>query len=224
MERARVLFRFRELLERHFEDVAELIVRENGKLLNEARGSLRRGIDVVEFACGLPAMLTGSSASDVSRHVDSHTEIEPLGVVVGIPPYNFPAMIPLWMMPIAVGCGNTFVLKPAEKAPLTGAMLAGLFAVAGLPNGVVNIVHGGREVSERLVSNPDVAAISFVGSSPVAESVFKAGTANGKRVQALGGAKNYLVVMPDADAMRSMPAIINSCFGSAGQRCLLEVF
>lgn len=220
MERVRVLFRYRELLEKNFESISKLIVRENGKLLSEARGSLRRGIDVVEFACGLPAMLTGTSVTDVSKHVDSHTEIEPLGVVVGIPPYNFPAMIPLWMMPIAIGCGNTFVLKPAEKAPLTGALLASLFEEAGLPAGVVNIVHGGRQVSERLISNPEVAAISFVGSSPVAEAVYKAGTAAGKRVQALGGAKNYLVVVQDADLPRSVPAIINSCFGSAGQRCL----
>jgi malonate-semialdehyde dehydrogenase (acetylating)/methylmalonate-semialdehyde dehydrogenase len=219
-DRARVLFRFRELLEEHFLDIAKGIVRENGKLLSEAKGSLRRGIDCVEFACGIPSQLLGQTLPDVSRDVDCSVIREPVGVVVGIPPFNFPAMIPLWMMPIAVACGNPFILKPAEKAPLTGTRLVELFAEAGLPAGVVGIVQGGKEVSERLLANNHVAAVSFVGSSAVAASVYKTAAAHGKRVQALGGAKNHLIVLPDADLPRSLPALIGSCFGCAGQRCL----
>ncbi len=219
-DRARVLFRFRELLEANFDDLARSIVRENGKLLSEARGSLRRGIDVVEFACGIPSLLMGRMLPDISRDVDSYTVLEPVGVVVGIPPFNFPAMIPLWMMPLAVACGNAFVLKPAEKAPLTGTRLAELFQEASLPDGVVSVVQGGKEVSERLIANPHVQAVSFVGSSAVAAAVYRAAAGHGKRVQALGGAKNYLIVLPDADLSRSVPALIGACFGCAGQRCL----
>ena len=219
-DRARVLFRYRELLEEHFEDLARLIVRENGKLLSEARGSLRRGVDVVEFACGVPSLLMGRVLPEIARNMDSYVIHEPLGVVVGIPPFNFPAMIPLWMMPLAVACGNAFLLKPAEKAPLTGARLVELFADAGLPPGVVGVVHGGKEVSERLITDPRVQAVSFVGSSAVAESVYRTASAHGKRVQALGGAKNHLIVMPDADLERSLPALVGACFGCAGQRCL----
>src|SRR5262249_11356338 len=219
-DRARVLFRFRELLEANFDELARSIVRENGKLLSEARGSLRRGIDVVEFACGVPSLLMGRTLPDVSRDVDSYVVREPVGVVAGIPPFNFPAMIPLWMMPIAVACGNCFILKPAEKAPLTGTRLVELFAEAGLPEGVVSVVQGGKDVSERLIANPHVQAVSFVGSSAVAESVYRLGTAHGKRVQALGGAKNSLIVLPDADVARTLPALSGSCFGCAGQRCL----
>ena len=219
-ERARVLFRYRELLEAHFDELAELAVRENGKLLTEARGSVRRGLDVVEFACGIPSLLMGKTLPDIARNVDSYVVHEPLGVVVGIPPFNFPAMIPLWMMPLAVACGNTFLLKPAEKAPLTGTRLVELFAQAGLPPGVVGVVQGGKEVSERLIGNTHVKAVSFVGSSAVAESVYRLAASHGKRVQALGGAKNHLIVLPDADLPRSVPALIGSCFGCAGQRCL----
>jgi malonate-semialdehyde dehydrogenase (acetylating)/methylmalonate-semialdehyde dehydrogenase len=219
-DRARVLFRFRELLEANFLELARGIVRENGKLLSEAKGSVRRGIDVVEFACGIPTQLMGQTLGDVSRDVDCYTVREPLGVVVGIPPFNFPAMIPLWMMPIAVACGNAFLLKPAEKAPLTGTRLVELFAEAGLPLGVVGVLQGGKEVSERLITHPLVQAVSFVGSSAVAESVYRTAAAHGKRVQALGGAKNHLIVLPDADLPRSLPALIGSCFGCAGQRCL----
>jgi malonate-semialdehyde dehydrogenase (acetylating)/methylmalonate-semialdehyde dehydrogenase len=219
-DRARVLFRYRELLDAHFDELAELIVRENGKLLSEARGSLRRGVDVVEFACGVPSLLMGRTLPDVSRDVDSYSVLEPVGVVAGIPPFNFPAMIPLWMMPLAVACGNTFILKPAEKAPLTGTQLVELFHEAGLPDGVVNVVQGGKEVSERLVAHPQVQAVSFVGSSAVAEAVYRLASAHGKRVQALGGAKNHLLVLPDADLPRSVPALIGACFGCAGQRCL----
>jgi malonate-semialdehyde dehydrogenase (acetylating)/methylmalonate-semialdehyde dehydrogenase len=219
-DRARVLFRYREILEARFDELARLIVRENGKLLSEARGSLRRGLDCVEFACGIPAQLMGRTLPEVSSHVDTYVIHESLGVVVGIPPFNFPAMIPLWMMPIAVACGNTFILKPAEKAPLTGTRLVELFAEAGLPEGVVGVVQGGAEVSRRLIAHDAVRAVSFVGSTPVAESVYKGGTSAGKRVQALGGAKNHLLVMPDADLPRSLPALIGSCYGCAGQRCL----
>jgi malonate-semialdehyde dehydrogenase (acetylating)/methylmalonate-semialdehyde dehydrogenase len=219
-DRARFLFRYRALLEEHFEEVAELIVRENGKLLSEARGSLRRGLDVVEFACGIPSHLMGRTLPDVARNVDSYVMLEPVGVVVGIPPFNFPAMIPLWMMPLAVACGNPFILKPAEKAPLTGTRLVELFSETGLPEGVVSVVQGGKEVSEHLLANPHVHAVSFVGSSAAAESVYRTAAAHGKRVQALGGAKNHLLVMPDADLERSLPALIGACFGCAGQRCL----
>ncbi len=219
-DRARFLFRYRELLEQHFEELTDLIVKENGNLRSEARGSLRRGIDVVEFACGIPSHLMGKVLPEISRNVDSHAILEPVGVVVGIPPFNFPAMIPLWMMPIAVACGNAFILKPAEKAPLTGSRLVELFAETGLPEGVVSVIQGGKEVSERLIASPHVQAISFVGSSAVAESVYRFATSHGKRVQALGGAKNHLIVLPDADIPRSVPALIGACFGCAGQRCL----
>jgi len=219
-DRAHVLFRYRELLEEHFDDLARLIVRENGKLLSEARGSLRRGIDVVEYACGIPSLSMGRILPEIARNMDSYVVHEPVGVVVGIPPFNFPAMIPLWMMPLAVACGNAFILKPAEKAPLTGTRLVELFAEAGLPEGVVSVVQGGKEVSEQLIADARVQAVSFVGSSAVAESVYRLAAAKGKRVQALGGAKNHLLVMPDADLKRSIPALIGACFGCAGQRCL----
>jgi malonate-semialdehyde dehydrogenase (acetylating)/methylmalonate-semialdehyde dehydrogenase len=219
-DRARFLFRYRQLLEEHFDDLAALIVQENGKLLSEARGSLRRGLDVVEFACGIPSQLLGRTLPNGSHDIDGYVVVEPLGVVVGIPPFNFPAMIPLWLMPIAVACGNTFILKPAEKCPLTGTRLVELFSQAGLPPGVVSVVQGGKAVSEQLIANPHVKAISFVGSTTVAEHVYGLAATHGKRVQALGGAKNSLIVLPDADLSRSTPALIGSCFGCAGQRCL----
>lgn len=219
-DRARVLFKFRELLEKHYLDLAKSVVRENGKLLSEAKGDVRRGIDVVEFACGIPSQLMGQSLPDISRDVDSSFVREPLGTVVGIPPFNFPAMIPLWSMPVAVACGNTYILKPAEKAPLTGTRLVELFQEAGLPPGVVGVVQGGKEVSERLIASPHTHAVTFVGSSAVAASVYESAAKHGKRVQALGGAKNHLIVLPDADLPRSLLALIGSCFGCAGQRCL----
>ncbi len=219
-DRAHVLFKFRELLEKNLSELAHSITRENGKLLSEAHGSLRRGLDVVEFACGIPSQLMGQTLTNISPDVDCHFIREPVGVVVAIPPFNFPALIPLWMMSVAVACGNTFILKPAEKAPLTGTRLIELFAEAGLPSGVVSVVQGSKDVSERLIANPHVQAVSFVGTSAVAESVYAAAAAHGKRVQAHGGAKNHLIVLPDADLDRSLPALIQSCFGSAGQRCL----
>lgn len=219
-DRSRVLFRFRSLLEDRFDDIARLIVQENGKLLSEARGSLRRGLDVVEFACGVPSQLMGRILPEVSRGVDTTQVLEPVGVVAGIPPFNFPAMIPLWMMPLAVACGNAFILKPAEKAPLTATWLAELFCESGLPPGVVQVVQGGPSVSERLIANPPVNAVSFVGSTVVARSVYRLAAEHGKRVQALGGAKNHLILLPDADLARSLPAVVGACFGCAGQRCL----
>lgn len=219
-DRARVLFRFRELLEANYVELARLIVRENGKLLSEAKGDVRRGIDVVEFACGIPSLLMGETLPNVASLVDASCVREPLGVCVGIPPFNFPAMIPLWTMPLAVACGNTYILKPAEKAPLTGTRLAQLFNEAGLPKGVVNVLHGGADVTQRLLANPSVKAVTFVGSTPVAQQIYSQCAANGQRVQALGGGKNFLLVMPDANLEQSVPALVGSCFGCAGQRCL----
>ncbi len=220
VERARLMFRFKELLERHFEELARLITRENGKTLEEARGELRRGIEVVEFAAGAPTLLLGETTEDVARGIDSELYRVPLGVVAGICPFNFPAMIPLWMFPIALVCGNTFVLKPSDRTPLSAVRLAELLMEAGAPEGVLNIVHGGKETVDALLKHPDVKAISFVGSQPVAQYVYAEAARHGKRVQALGGAKNHLIVMPDADLERAVPAIITSAFGSAGQRCL----
>ncbi|MCZ7644873.1 MAG: CoA-acylating methylmalonate-semialdehyde dehydrogenase [Planctomycetota bacterium] len=219
-DRARILFRFRALIEERFDDLARLIVRENGKLLSEAKGDVRRGLDVVEFACGIPSHLMGTNLQDVASLVDAYCVREPLGVCVGIPPFNFPAMIPLWTMPIAVACGNTFILKPAEKAPLTGSLLARLFNEAGLPPGVVSVIHGGAVSGGWVAMNSAVKAITFVGSTPVAQELYSQAALHGTRTQALGGGKNFLLVMPDADLAQSAPALVGSCFGCAGQRCL----
>lgn len=220
IERARLMFRYRDLLERHFEELARLVTRENGKTLEDARGEVRRGIEVVEFACGAPTLLLGEMAEDVARGIDSELVRVPLGVVAGICPFNFPAMIPLWMFPIALVSGNTFVLKPSERTPLSAVRLAELLIEAGVPEGVFNIVHGGKDVVEALLAAPEVKAVSFVGSQPAARAVYEKAASCGKRVQALAGAKNHLIVMPDADLDRTVPAIINSAFGAAGQRCL----
>ncbi len=219
-DRARILFRYRDLLEQHFEELARIVVKENGKLYSEAKGSVRRGIDIVEYACGIPSQLMGKVMQDVSRNVDTHAVLEPLGVVAAIPPFNFPAMIPMWTMPISVACGNAYIVKPSERAPLAATRLAELLVEAGVPEGVVTVLQGGKEVGERLIENPLVKAISFVGSSSVAENVYKTAAAHGKRVQALGGGKNHLLVMPDADLQKTVPALVGSCFGCAGQRCL----
>jgi len=220
VERARVMFRCRELLERHFDDLAHSVTAENGKTLDEARGEVRRGIEVIEFACGAPTLLMGSVLEDVARGIDSEVVRVPLGVVAGICPFNFPAMIPLWMLPIALVCGNAFVLKPSERTPITSGRLAELFAEAGLPGGVFNLVHGAKETVDALLVHPDVRAVSFVGSAPVAKHVYQTSAAYGKRVQALAGAKNHLVVMPDAELARAAEAILSSAFGNAGERCL----
>ncbi len=220
VERARLLFRYRQLLEEHFEELARSVTLENGKTLVEARGSVRRGIEVVEFACGIPALMMGQSLENVARGIDSHTLRQPLGVCVGIPPFNFPAMVPLWMFPLALACGNTFVLKPSDKVPLTALLEVRLLAEAGLPPGVVNIVHGAKSTVDALLEHPAVKAVSFVGSSPVARYVYVTAAAQGKRVQAMAGAKNHLVIMPDAQPEPSIRNILGSAFGGAGQRCL----
>jgi malonate-semialdehyde dehydrogenase (acetylating)/methylmalonate-semialdehyde dehydrogenase len=220
MERVRLMFRFKAVLEEHFEDLAAIITRHHGKTLEESRGEVRRGIEVVDFACGAPTLLQGRTLRDVSGGVDQDLYRYPVGVCAGIPPFNFPVMIPLWMFPLAVVAGNTFVLKPSERTPLGGQRLAELFLEAGFPEGVLNIVHGAREAVDALLVHPGVAAISFVGSAPVARHVYETAAANGKRVQALGGAKNHIVVMPDADTEVTVPAILNSAFGNAGERCL----
>jgi malonate-semialdehyde dehydrogenase (acetylating) / methylmalonate-semialdehyde dehydrogenase len=220
MERVRLMFRFKALLEEHFEDLAAIITRHHGKTLEESRGEVRRGIEVVDFACGAPTLLQGRTLRDVSGGVDQDLYRYPVGVCAGIPPFNFPVMIPLWMFPLAVVAGNTFVLKPSERTPLGAQRLAEIFLEAGFPDGVLNVVHGAREAVDALLSHPYVQAISFVGSAPVARHVYQTAAANGKRVQALGGAKNHIVVMPDADPEITVPAILNSAFGNAGERCL----
>ena len=220
MERVRLMFRFKALLEDGFEDLARIVSRNHGKTLDESRGEVRRGIEVVDFACGAPTLLQGRTLRDVSSGVDQDLYRFPLGVVAGIPPFNFPVMIPLWMFPLAVVAGNTFILKPSERTPLGAVRLAELFTEAGFPPGVLNLVHGAREEVDALLAHPGVAAISFVGSAPVARHVYQTAAAHGKRVQALGGAKNHIVVMPDADLDVAVPAILGSAFGNAGERCL----
>jgi malonate-semialdehyde dehydrogenase (acetylating)/methylmalonate-semialdehyde dehydrogenase len=220
VERARVLFRYRELLNAHADEITRLITREHGKTVAESRASLHRGIEVVEFACGIPSLLTGDTLPNIAREVDCETAREALGVCVGITPFNFPAMVPLWMFPVALACGNTFILKPSEKVPLTACRLGELLAEAGLPAGVFNIVHGDRESVEALLVHPQVAAVSFVGSTGAARNVYETGTKNGKRVQAAGGAKNHMIVMPDADLEQTAAAIQVSAFGCAGERCM----
>jgi malonate-semialdehyde dehydrogenase (acetylating) / methylmalonate-semialdehyde dehydrogenase len=219
-DRAQVLFRFKALLEEQFEEVAALVTRENGKTLAEARGEVRRGIEVVDFACGAPTLLMGTALDQIASGIDARLVRFPVGVVCGITPFNFPNMVPLWMIPTALACGNTFVLKPSQQTPLSGVRLAELLAAAGLPEGVFNVVHGAEQAVTHLLEHPGVDAVSFVGSARVARIVYTAGTAAGKRVQALGGAKNHLLVMDDADLEASVPALISSAFGNAGQRCL----
>jgi malonate-semialdehyde dehydrogenase (acetylating)/methylmalonate-semialdehyde dehydrogenase len=220
LRRAAVLFRFRELLLRDTDRIAALITAEHGKTLADARGEVQRGLEVVEFACGIPHLLKGDVTENVAREVDSYAVRQPLGVCVGITPFNFPAMVPMWMFPIALACGNTFVLKPSEKDPSPALEVAKLLSEAGLPDGVFNVVNGDREAVQALLEHPQVAAISFVGSTPIAEYVYRTGTQNGKRVQALGGAKNHLVVMPDADLDQAVDALMGAAFGSAGERCM----
>jgi malonate-semialdehyde dehydrogenase (acetylating)/methylmalonate-semialdehyde dehydrogenase len=220
VERARVLYVFKNRLEEHFDELARLVSLEHGKTFAESRGEVRRGIEVVEYACGIPTLLLGEVAEDVSKGIDSEVFREPLGVVAGITPFNFPAMVPLWMFPIAIACGNSFVLKPSEKVPLSSIRLGELLEESGLPAGVFNIVHGGKDTVDAIMSHPGIAAVSFVGSQPVAEYVYKTCAQYGKRVQALGGAKNFMIVMPDADLDRTASSINSSAFGCAGQRCL----
>ena len=218
--RANLFFRLRELLVAHQDDLAAAITREHGKVLDDARAEVARGIENVEFACGIPQLLKGSQSAEVSTGVDVLTVSEPVGVVAGITPFNFPVMVPLWMLANAVACGNAFVLKPSEKDPSPSLILAELVHEAGIPDGVVSVVQGDREAVDALLSHPDVDAISFVGSTPVARYVYETGTAHGKRVQALGGAKNHMVVLPDADLDAAADAAVSGGYGSAGERCM----
>jgi malonate-semialdehyde dehydrogenase (acetylating) / methylmalonate-semialdehyde dehydrogenase len=219
-KRTTVLFAFRELISAHRTELAELISSEHGKVASDAAGEVARGLEVVEFACGLGHLLKGDYSENVSTGVDAYSIRQPLGVVAGITPFNFPAMVPMWMFPIALACGNTFVLKPSEKDPSASLLLARLLAEAGLPDGVFNVVHGDKEAVDALLTHPDVRAVSFVGSTPIARYVYETGTAAGKRVQALGGAKNHMVVLPDADTDLAADAAVSAGFGSAGERCM----
>jgi len=220
VERARVFFRYRQLVEENFDLICRTVSREHGKTHAEARGSVYRGLENIEYACGVPSLLFGDNLENLARGVDCETILQPLGVCAGITPFNFPAMVPLWMFPLALACGNTFVLKPSEKVPLTANLLVELLQKAGLPKGVINVVHGGRPCVDALLTHPKVRAVSFVGSTPIAKYIYETGTRNGKRVQANGGAKNYIVVMPDADVPKTVEALSTAAFGCAGERCM----
>jgi malonate-semialdehyde dehydrogenase (acetylating)/methylmalonate-semialdehyde dehydrogenase len=220
IDRVQVFYRYKTLLEKHVEDVARVLSTENGKTLEDAKMSVRRGIQMVEVACGMPTLMMGDSLENVSRGIDSVSIRQPIGVCAGITPFNFPAMVPMWMFPFAIACGNTFILKPSEKVPMTPTRTAELLHDAGIPEGVFNLIHGDKVAVDALLEHPLVRAISFVGSSPVAKYVYEQSAKHGKRVQALGGAKNHLVVMPDADLEKSVEAIMSSAFGAAGERCL----
>ena len=218
--RSRILFAFRDLADRHREDLAQLVTYEHGKVTEDARGEVARGIEVIEFACGIPHLLKGEFSEDVSTGVDASSIRQPLGVVAGITPFNFPVMVPMWMYPVAIACGNTFILKPSERDPSPSLLVAELWHEAGLPDGVFTVVNGDSVAVDALLDHPDVSAVSFVGSTPVARHVFERATAAGKRCQALGGAKNHAVVLPDADVDGAADALIAAGFGSAGERCM----
>jgi malonate-semialdehyde dehydrogenase (acetylating)/methylmalonate-semialdehyde dehydrogenase len=220
LQRARILFRFKALLESHLDEIALTLTSEHGKVLSDACGELTRGMEVVEFACGIPQLLKSEFTENVGTGVDSWSVRQPVGVCAGITPFNFPAMVPMWMFPVAIACGNTFVLKPSEKDPSVPLRLAELLKEAGLPDGVFNVVNGDREAVDVLLTDPRVAAVSFVGSTPVAEYIYRTASASGKRVQALGGAKNHMVVMPDADTRNAASALVGAAYGSAGERCM----
>jgi len=220
LKRARVMFRFKALIEQHSEELAGLITAEHGKVMSDAQGEVTRGMEVVEFACGIPHLLKGEHSEQVGSSVDSWSVQQPVGVCAGITPFNFPAMVPMWMFPVALACGNTFILKPSEKDPSCPLRLAELLKEAGLPDGVFNVVNGDREAVDTLLTDERVGAVSFVGSTPVAESIYKTGGEHGKRVQALGGAKNHMLVMPDADTEQAANALIGAAYGSAGERCM----
>ena len=220
MKRARILFRFKELLDQHADELAREISKEHGKVHDDALGEVARGIDVVEFACGIPHLLKGEFSRNVGPNIDTYSDRQPLGVVAGITPFNFPAMVPMWMYPIAIACGNTFVLKPSERDPSAPMLAWKLFMEAGLPEGVLNVVHGDKEAVDALLDHPDVKAVSFVGSTPIAEYVYQRGTKAGKRIQALGGAKNHMVILPDADMDQAADALMGAGYGSAGERCM----
>ncbi len=214
------MFRFKALLEANADELALLLTSEHGKVLSDARGELTRGIEVVEFACGIPQLLKSEFTENVGSGVDSWSIRQPVGVCAGVTPFNFPAMVPMWMFPVAIACGNTFVLKPSEKDPSVPLRVAELLKQAGLPDGVFNVVNGDRDAVDTLLTDPRVAAVSFVGSTPVAEYIYRTASAHGKRVQALGGAKNHMVVMPDADTRNAASALVGAAYGSAGERCM----
>lgn len=220
VRRARVLFELKRLIDRHLDELSALVTSEHGKVLDDARGSVTRGMEVVEFACGIPQLLKGEYSEGVARGVDSWSFRQPLGVCAGIGPFNFPAMIPLWMAPVAIACGNTFIMKPSERVPSLSLRLAELWTEAGLPAGVFNVVNGDKQVVDAFLEHPAIAAISLVGSTAVAEDVYRRGARAGKRMQCLGGAKNHLLVMPDADLQHTVDALIGAAYGSAGERCM----
>src|SRR4051812_13185767 len=219
-KRAKIMFAFRELLNRNVEELARIVSSEHGKVLDDAKGEVSRGLEVVEFACGIPHLLKGEYSDQVSTTVDAWSYRQPLGVCVGITPFNFPAMVPMWMHPVAIACGNTFVLKPSERDPSASNLIAELYAEAGLPEGVFNVVHGDKVAVDAVLDHPDIAAVSFVGSTPIARYVHERASAAGKRVQALGGAKNHAVVLPDADVDFAAGQLTAAGYGSAGQRCM----
>lgn len=219
-QRQNIMFAFRELVASRRRELAEVLTSEHGKTIDDAMGEVQRGLEVIEFACNIAHLLKGDYSEQVSSGVDTYTIRQPLGVVAGITPFNFPAMVPMWMYPIAIACGNTFVLKPSEKDPSTSQMAAEMFAEAGLPDGVFNVVHGDKEAVDALLTHPEVAAISFVGSTPIARHIYETGTKHGKRVQALGGAKNHMIVLPDADIDLAADAAVSAGYGSAGERCM----
>ncbi|SEN55639.1 CoA-acylating methylmalonate-semialdehyde dehydrogenase [Halomonas caseinilytica] len=220
LKRARILFRFKTLVEEHADELARLIASEHGKVFSDAKGEVTRGLEVVEFACGIPHLQKGEHSMNVGTGVDSYSMMQPLGVCAGISPFNFPAMVPMWMFPIALACGNTFVMKPSEKDPSTPMRLAELLTEAGLPDGVFNVVNGDKESVDVLLTDERVQAVSFVGSTPIAETIYATASAHGKRVQALGGAKNHMVIMPDADLDQAVGALMGAAYGSAGERCM----
>lgn len=220
IDRTRIMFRYRTLVEKHFDEIARTISREHGKTYAESRGDLFRGLEVIEYACGAPTLMMGDMLGNVARGVDCETTRYPLGVCVGITPFNFPAMIPLWMFPLALVTGNTFVLKPSERVPFTAIRLAELLVEAGLPKGVFNLIHGGKPAVDALLTHPLVRAVSFVGSTPIARYIHQTATSHGKRVQANGGAKNYVFVLPDSDVAKTVEGVMNAAFGCAGERCM----
>ena len=222
LQRARVMFKFKELIEKNSDELTKLIVSEHGKVYDDAQGSLTRGLEVVEFACGIPHLLKGEFSENVGTNVDSWSMRQPLGVVAGITPFNFPAMVPMWMFPIAIACGNTFILKPSEKDPSCAIKLAELLKEAGLPDGVFNVINGDKESVDAILENKNIKAVSFVGSTPIAKYIYENSAKNEKRVQALGGAKNHLVVMPDCDLDGAVNGLMGAAYGSAGERCMAQ--
>ena len=220
LKRSRIISKYKELLEKNVEDLAKIISEEHGKTLDDAKGSVIRGLEVVEFACGIPQLLKGEYSENVGTNIDSWSVRQPLGVTAGITPFNFPAMVPMWMYPISIACGNSFILKPSEKDPSCGLKLAELFSEAGLPDGVFNVINGDKDIVNQILADNNISSVSFVGSTPVAKYIYETSAKNGKRVQALGGAKNHLVVMPDANIDQAVDGIMGAAFGSAGERCM----